>query len=123
MNPSDTPYMRLSVPPLLFFASIAVLGTLTANPLLTVASVLVLPLFIRLLWRQDEPPVLLFAISFQWAQVTAKVFHADYLGLDIAALSRSSHVVQAVWVTSSVACGNDSPDSPLLFLFPRVRAK
>jgi hypothetical protein len=98
MNPSDTSYMRLPAPPLLFFASIAVLGTLTANPLLTVASVLVLPLFIRLLWRQDEPPVLLFAISFQWAQVTAKVFHADYLGLDIAALSRSSHVVQAVWL-------------------------
>jgi hypothetical protein len=41
----------------------------------------------KLLWRPGETPVLLFAVSFQWLQVTAKVFHANVLGTDVTRLS------------------------------------
>lgn len=69
------------------FALVAALGLLTPNPLLTAASVLVLPLFMGLLWRRGEPPILLFAVSFQWLQVTAKVYQANSAGLTVEALS------------------------------------
>jgi hypothetical protein len=69
------------------FAVGAALGLLTANPLLTAAAIMLLPVFMTLLWRPGEPPVLLFAVSFQWLQVTAKVFHANVLGIDVTLLS------------------------------------
>ena len=66
----------------------AVFGLLTANPLLTAAGLLVLPVLFLLLWNLHEPPVLLFACTFQWAQVFVPVIRADArgepLGNDIA---------------------------------------
>src|SRR5438067_11835823 len=58
----------------------AVVGYLTPNPLLTSASILVLLLLLKLLWRAGEPPVLLFAASFQWIQITTRIFNADLHG-------------------------------------------
>lgn len=86
------------------FVGVASLGLLTPNPFLTAASVLVLPVFMKLLWRPGETPVLLFAVSFQWLQVTAKVFHANVLGLNVTELSdytiasRLPSVESAVWL-------------------------
>lgn len=55
----------------------AVFGLFSANPLLTGAGLLVLPLLFVLLWKTSEPPVLLFAATFQWVQVFIPVLQAD----------------------------------------------
>ena len=36
-----------------------------------------------LLWRRYEPPILLFAVMVQWAEVSTKVFHADVLDVPV----------------------------------------
>ena len=95
---ASSPFVRLPGSVLLAFGVAAALGLLTANPLLTAASVLVLPVFATLLWRPGETPVLLFAVGFQWVQVTAKVFHADVLGVPITELAFTPSVVDAVWL-------------------------
>jgi hypothetical protein len=85
------------------FGALALLGLLTANPLLTATSIMLLPVFMTLLWRPGETPVLLFAVSFQWLQVTAKVFHANVLGIDVTELSEYAlvdlpSIERAVWL-------------------------
>lgn len=91
-------YVRLPGPVLGAVVVAAGLGLLTANPLLTAASLLVLPLFVTLLWREGETPVLLFAVGFQWLQVTAKVFNADVLGVSVHELSFSDNVEDVIWL-------------------------
>ena len=101
---SATPYARLPASLWALFGMLAALGLLTTNPLLTTTSILLLPVFMSLLWRPGETPVLLFAVSFQWLQVTAKVFHADVLRLDVTELSSYAigselpSVERAVWL-------------------------
>ena len=56
-----------------------------------------------LLWRKGETPVLLFAVSFQWLQVSAKVFHANVLGVPISDIGwwlggSSPSIERAVWL-------------------------
>lgn len=91
-----SPYVKLPSFLLWLFGGGACFGVLTANPLLTVASVLVVPLFMILLWRQGEPPILLFAVMFQWLQVTAKVFQADFTGVSVETLSIAPQVGKVV---------------------------
>ncbi len=91
-------YVRLPGSLLFVFGACAALTLLTANPLLTAASVAVLPLFMMLLWRVGETPVLLFAVSFQWLQVTIKVFHADMLGVPVNDIGIADDVASAVWL-------------------------
>ncbi|HKO11598.1 MAG TPA: hypothetical protein VJV22_06505 [Acidobacteriaceae bacterium] len=78
-------------------AAVAVALT-TTNALLTTASILVLLLLSRLLWRPGEPPVLLFVAGFQWLQVTTLVFTADYYRKPVWQLSRSDSVETAIWL-------------------------
>lgn len=61
----------------------ALLGVLSPNPLLTIASLLILPFLMFGLWRKGEPPVLSFLLFFQWLEATLKVFHADLAGLTV----------------------------------------
>jgi hypothetical protein len=56
-------------------------GLFSSNPLLTVASVAALLAMFTLLWRPGEPPVLFYAIAYQWLQATILVFSADLQGL------------------------------------------
>ncbi len=58
----------------------AVLGLLTPNPFLTAAGLVALPVLFLLLWSLHEPPVLLFACMFQWAQVFVPVLRANARG-------------------------------------------
>jgi len=51
--------------------------------LLTLAGTLVLPLLWALLWRGAEPPVLMFAATYQWIQVYMPVLNANLAGLDL----------------------------------------
>lgn len=78
------------------FIVAACLGLLTANPLLTAACFLVLPIFFKLLWKPGETPILLFAVGFQWIQVSAKVFHADLAGVPVHVLAETETVTQAI---------------------------
>jgi hypothetical protein len=81
------------------WASVAVVAAIaTANPLLTAASIFVLLLLARLLWRPGEPPALLFAASYQWVQVSTLVFVADYQRRPVAAMSFSPSVEKAIWL-------------------------
>ena len=73
----------LSPPVIGTLLAFSLVGVLTPNPLLTVASLAVLPLIIALPWRPGEPPVLPFVLCFHWLQATAKVFHADLIGADV----------------------------------------
>ena len=59
-----------------------ILSLFTSNPVLTIASILFIPIAIKLLWKKNEPPILFAAIILQWLQVTVKVFLADFAGLD-----------------------------------------
>lgn len=96
---TESPFVRLPGSVLSAFGVAAAAGLLTANPFLTAASVLALPLFATLLWRPGETPVLLFAVGFQWVQVTAKVFHANVIGVPITQLAFTASVVDAVWLS------------------------
>jgi hypothetical protein len=96
--PAD-PYARLPLG-LYFVAGFAVLlGMLSPNPLLTVAALVSLVAFIKLLWRPGETPVLVFAVGFQWLQVTAKIFHANWLGMPIPYISEFASIEQAIWAS------------------------
>jgi hypothetical protein len=74
------------------------LSLLSPNPLLTAGALLVLPVLITLLWRRGEMPVLLFAVAFQWVQVSAKVFHANLLGVDVVQIAVTATVERAIWM-------------------------
>ena len=96
----ETPVAE-GAPPALFviIGVLAVAGLLSTNGLLTAASLVTLGVMIRLLWRAGEPPVLLFALGYQWLQVTAKVFHADVFGAYIETLSPSAQIGRATWLS------------------------
>ena len=94
----ESPYVRLPASIWVFFGIGAAVGALMANPWLTAASILVLPVFMSLLWRQGETPVLLFAVGYQWLQVTAKVFHADVLGIPVDDMAESGTVELAIYL-------------------------
>ncbi|HUJ12918.1 MAG TPA: hypothetical protein VL284_03925 [Thermoanaerobaculia bacterium] len=75
-------------------AALSLLGIMTANPLLTVAGLAVVPMMFALLWRPPEPPVLLFAASFQWLQVIMPVLTADRDGVPL----RGWAIETAAWL-------------------------
>ena len=87
------------------FAALALMGLNTANPLLTAASVISLPLIIVLTWRPGEPPALAFVMVFHWLQTTVKVFYADILGVSVTEvvmfemLSQYADSVTSTWLT------------------------
>lgn len=59
------------------------LALLSANPLLSCVAIGILPILAYLTWRPGEPPVLFFAVFFQWLQVSMAVFYANFMGKDI----------------------------------------
>lgn len=77
----------------------ASLGLLTPNPALTFTSILSLPYFVMLLWRKGEPPVLLFALIYQWFQVCTKIFHANILGVSIESMFGAPAIIRATWLS------------------------
>jgi hypothetical protein len=72
----------------------AFLGLLTPNPLLTAGALLLVPILIRLLWRRGETPILLFAVLYQWLQVTTRIFYADIKGVSLGALASYARPAQ-----------------------------
>lgn len=79
--------------------ALGALGLFSANPLLTLASMLQLVILVKLLWRPGEPPILLFAMFYHWAQACALTLNADLQGLSLEAMGVSRSVVAATWLT------------------------
>ena len=66
--------------PLLAGVGLVALSGMTANPFITIFSVGVAGGLIFLLWRPQEPPVLLFACAIQWVQVTTVLHYSNFAG-------------------------------------------
>jgi hypothetical protein len=77
---------------------VLIVAALSANPLLSIAAMALLPLFARLTWRRAEPPLLFLALVAQWVGVAAVVFHAGLLNIDVARMSGAAQVEKAVWL-------------------------
>lgn len=81
------------------------LALASANAGLTVASILLAYVLVKLLWRPGEPPVLLYAMGFQWVQASILIFFADLQNLTLEELSANSlnaggeMVGAATWLT------------------------
>ena len=59
------------------------IGLLGKNPTLTTLAYLTLPIAFYLLWAPSEPPALLFAAFYHWAQVITPLLSANSAGLEI----------------------------------------
>jgi len=85
--------------PLVFLILFSVLGLLSSNPALTVASLAVLVIFFKMFWRPGEPPVLFYMMGYQWLQATIMVIYADLQGLLLQDVDASQNVVEATWLS------------------------
>lgn len=81
------------------FILLVLLGMLSSNVALTEASVLVLLLMVKLLFRRGEPPVLLYAMGYQWFQASVLIFRADLGGVPLEAVDTSASIAEATWLT------------------------
>ena len=50
-----------------------------------------IPLFVHLLGRPGEPPILLYVVMLQWLQVATRVFHADLEGVSSTTSGRGGY--------------------------------
>ncbi len=80
-------------------AVVAGLAVVSANPYLTLMCLAVFSTLMALVWRPGEPPVLAFAIGFQWLQVSTKVFHADILDIPVASMFPVRGGDRAIWLS------------------------
>ena len=65
-------------------ATVGLIGVAGPNLAAALLSAAVLVLGIILLWRPGEPPVLLFLFALPWLQASVSIFHATWLGKDLA---------------------------------------
>ena len=97
--------LGLPYPVIGLILALSLVGIITTNPLLTVASIAVFPFLIALTWTPGEPPVLAFVIVFHWLQATTRVFHANLVGVDVQDLvfypqfGSFADVEAATWLT------------------------
>lgn len=64
--------------------ALCLIGAAGPNLLLALLSVAVLVAGCMLLWRPGESPILLFTFFYPWVQGSIAIYHANWLGLDIA---------------------------------------
>jgi hypothetical protein len=79
--------------------SLALVGLFTPNGLVTSAAIMVLPILGFLLWREGEPPVLLFACCFQWLQASAAIFFTNHYGQTLEEAFGSNELTVATWLS------------------------
>lgn len=111
MARATTLALTQNVPASVWWAGAALfIGALfTSNAALTCASIAVFLVLLHLLWRPAEPPVLFYAMAYQWLQATILVFSADLQGIpldgvDAKAISLQGRVLDvdlepATWLT------------------------
>jgi hypothetical protein len=95
-DPTRAPYAPVHarargglLPPATIAVALALLlfGATGPNFLLALLSVAVLIAGCLLLWRPGEPPILLFTFAYPWLQGSIAIFHANWLGVDVAQYS------------------------------------
>src|SRR5689334_5099984 len=80
---------------------LAFVGFFTANGLVTSAAIMILPILGYLLWREGEPPVLLFGCVFQWLQAAAAIFYTNNFGQTLDEAFGSDVLTWATWLSIS----------------------
>ncbi|MFN8010167.1 MAG: hypothetical protein U0P81_02065 [Holophagaceae bacterium] len=72
----------------------------SANPALTLASVALLLVLVKLFWRPGEPPILLFAMVYHWLQGCLLTLSANLQNRPLDQLPGSPlHTLGAAWLT------------------------
>jgi len=81
-------------------AGLAIPAAFSADPGLTPAGILMIPILASLLWLRGEPPVLLFACCMQWVQATAALFYTKFYGVSLeGAFGGPPELVPATWLS------------------------
>jgi hypothetical protein len=96
------PARGMPLPPVTLPIALALclIGGAGPNMLLALLSVAALVAGCMLLWRPGESPILLFTFVFPWLQGSTAIFHANWLGIDIADYSPFSGDMHAAVVMS-----------------------
>lgn len=76
------------------FLIILLIALVSYNSLLTFFSLTVLIVSFNLVSRKNQPPIFPFIVIYHWIQISIKIFHANFLGVDIneIALSNSTDI-------------------------------
>ena len=88
-------YVGMSGAGWLSLIALSIAALASSNPWLTLFCFWAVPVFVVLLWRRFEPPILLFAVMVQWVEVSAKVVHADFLDVSISEFFADSVIVES----------------------------
>lgn len=76
-----------------------VLAVFSVNSLLTLAAFATLAAILYLTLRPGEPPVLTFAVAYQWVQAASPILLADIRGERIGSMDPSSDLRMAAWLS------------------------
>lgn len=80
-------------------ATAAFCGLMTHNPVLTPASLLLVPLLLWLTWRLGEPPALMFVCAIHWLQASAAIFYTDIFSTSLADAFGGIELEKATWLS------------------------
>jgi hypothetical protein len=80
-------------------AVLSLFGLFTPNGLVTSAAFGVPAILGLLLWREGEPPVLLFGCTFQWLQATAAILYTNHFGQTLEEAFGSNELSVATWLS------------------------
>ena len=81
-----------------FFILAALLVIISAQPLLVFCSLALLYIIYRLFWTDGVPKVLFIGLIYFWLSITAKIFYADFTGLNYENLSSSPLIIETTYV-------------------------
>src|SRR6266851_3477429 len=90
---------QLSISWAAIFVGVIGVSMATAEPLLTLASILVLPVFVLLLWRANDLPLLVFVVAHQWISVAMTVFRCDLAGKTVGDVYGNDDISTATWLS------------------------
>lgn len=78
---------------------ISLIAVVSYNSLLTLFSLVVLIVSFNLVSRKNQPPIFPFIIIYHWFQISIKIFHANFLGVDINEIALSNSTDLATYLS------------------------
>lgn len=75
------------------------LSLLTPQPWIGLACWLVIPLVVRLVWRDEEPPILLYGVVYLWTNAATQVIYYGITGESLLRVFGGPELRQAIWLT------------------------
>ena len=79
--------LGVAILPLLVLLPVALMGP---NTLLALYASVALAVGMALLWRPQEPPILIFIFLYQWVQASVSTFYGNLLGLPVGKIAEHS---------------------------------